>query len=437
MTLRSIAHESDDVSRRMFLGTAASAFLGLGTMPLLARGNAGLFFDDDKVPLRPATARNVIYLYMAGGMSHLDTLDTKPGAETQGPTESIGTKVDGIQLASHFGNLARLTDRVAIVNSMSSTQGAHAQGRYFMHTSYELRGTIKHPSMGAWLTKLGGPINPTLPSHVAVSAGTHTASEGFFESKYTPVPIGDPAAGLQNCKCPDDITEKTFNRRLDRLRKMNESFASKYKAPKAKAYGEMYEQAVRLMKSKDLAAFDITKEPENLRNAYGDDSFGQGCLLARRLVEHGVRYVEVVSGGWDTHNDNFDDLAEKVPQIDRTLSSLLVDLESRGLLDETLVVLTTEFGRTPQIVTERNNGRNHYPKAFSSLLAGGGIKGGLKYGKTDATGSEIVENKVTVPDFNATIAYALGLPLEHVVMSPSGRPFTVADKGKPVMDLFA
>ncbi len=198
----------------------------------------------------------------------------------------------------------------------------------------------------------------------------------------------------------------------------------------------MYDEAIKLMSSKDLEAFDLQKESEAMRAAYGSDSFGRGCLLARRLVEHGVRFVEVTYGGWDTHNQNFDAMEEKCPTLDRAVAALLGDLEARGMLQDTLVVLTTEFGRTPQIVTERM-GRNHYPKAFSAMLAGGGIKGGMKYGKTDAGGEEVIENKIEVPDFNATIAHALGLPIEHVVFSPSQRPFTVAHKGKPITELFA
>ena len=172
-----------------------------------------------------------------------------------------------------------------------------------------------------------------------------------------------------------------------------------------------------------------------MRTAYGDGAFGRGCLLARRLVEHGVRYVEVTADGWDTHNDNFDELEEKLPAIDRGLAALIADLDARGLLDRTLVVLATEFGRTPEITG--NNGRNHYPKAFSALLAGGGVKRGYVHGATDAHGREVVGEPVGIQDLNATIAYALGLPLDHVVMAPSGRPFKVADKGQPVVSLFA
>jgi uncharacterized protein (DUF1501 family) len=190
-----------------------------------------------------------------------------------------------------------------------------------------------------------------------------------------------------------------------------------------------------MMKSEDLKAFDLTQESDELRKAYGKDSFGQGCLLARRLVERGVRFVEVSLGGWDTHTANFVRVPELCDTLDRAMAALIADLSARGLLDETLIVLTSEFGRTPTI--NQNVGRDHYPKAFSAVLAGGGVKGGYTYGKTDKEGREVEENKVLIPDLNATIAYALGLPLNQVVYSPSKRPFVVADKGQPIMDVFA
>jgi len=424
----------DDLSRRGFLSSAAMSLLGVGGLPFLESLASAQERPGAPAPLRPATAKNVIYLFMSGGMTHLDTFDLKPGATTQGPTEAIKTNADGIQISSHLPNLAHHMDKIAVINSINSTQGAHAQGQYFMHTSYTLRGTIKHPTMGAWLNLMGGRQNPNLPGHVAIGGGNH-ASAGFLESRFAPLPIGDPAAGLQDSARASGVSAETFDRRLERAKAMNHEFAAAHDQKDVRAYSDMYDEAVRLMNSKDVEAFDLRKEPDALRQAYGTSSFGQGCLLARRLVENNVRFVEVEHGGWDTHNENFESMEEKLPVIDQALSALLSDLDSRGLLEETLVVLATEFGRTPKIVTERM-GRNHYPKAFSGLMAGGGVRGGQKYGKTDATGEEVIENKVTVPDFNATIAYALGLPLDHIVHSPSGRPFTVADKGKPVTAIF-
>ncbi|MEZ5305194.1 MAG: DUF1501 domain-containing protein [Verrucomicrobiales bacterium] len=231
------------------------------------------------------------------------------------------------------------------------------------------------------------------------------------------------------------LTEEKFERRLGLADALDQEFASTYDTKNVRAYSDMYRDAVRLMKSEDLKAFNINDEPEAMRELYGDDSFGQGCLLARRLAEHGVRFIEVGLGGWDTHSGNFVTLPEKCAILDKALAALLSDLDRRGMLEDTMVVLATEFGRTPNI--NQNEGRDHYPKAFSGLLAGGGIKGGIAYGSTDKTGAEVAENKVKVEDFNATIAYALGIPLDHRLFSPSGRPFTVVNKGKPVVDLFA
>lgn len=434
MNLARRFREFDELSRRDFVSRSAAGLLGVAALPLLPAVSAPGGNGD--VPLGPATAKNVIYLYMSGGMSQLDSFDPKPGASTMGPTKAIATNVDGVQVAEHFPNMARRMDRVAVINSMNSNQGAHAQGRYFMHTSHVLRGTIRHPSLGAWLDYMAGPRNASLPGHVTIGTDIYGASGGFLPSRHYPLPIGDPAGGLQHSQRPPEIGVEQFHRRLDRLQRMNRAFADKYDVQAVRAYTEMYEQAVKLMSSKDIEAFDITAEPASLREAYGDDPFAQGCLLARRLVEHKVRYIEVVSGGWDTHNQNFETFEEKGPVLDRALATLLADLEARGMLEETLVVLATEFGRTPDINAGRN-GRDHYPKAFTCLLAGGGIRGGQAWGKTDAEGREIVEAAVSVQDFNATIAHALGLPLEHEVSSPSGRPFRVADKGKPVTALFA
>ncbi|HYF01667.1 MAG TPA: DUF1501 domain-containing protein [Planctomycetota bacterium] len=432
--MKDLARGLDDVSRRSFLSRAALSLLGVGSVPFLERMAQAQ--DIGPVPLRPgAKAKNVIYLFMSGGMTHLDTFDLKPGAETQGPTEATKTSADGVLINKLFVKLAKQMHHVVAVNSMTSTQGAHAQGQYFMHTSYAPRATIKHPSIGAWLNLMAGARNPNLPGHVAIGGGNNGASAGWMESRFGPLPIGNPAAGLQNSKRPSNVSADAYAARMKRLEEMNQAFEAKIDHKDVRAYGDMYDQAVRLMSSKDLEAFDLTKEPAELRDAYGADAFGQGCLLARRLVEHKVRFVEVQLGGWDTHNQNFEAMDRKLPVLDAAVGTLLEDLHRRGLLEETLVVLATEFGRTPDIREERE-GRDHYPKAFSCLLAGGGVKGGRTYGKTDAEGKEVVEKKVTIPDFNATIGYALGLPLGHVVHSPSGRPFKVADKGEPVKDLF-
>lgn len=434
MNLRSLSFARDGFCRRAFVQGAAAAFLGLRASSSLRA--ADLLQDPVTGPpvLGHATARHVIYLFMRGGMSQLDTFDPKPGAPTQGPVEAIATRADGIQLSQHFPYLARQMDKACLVRSLSSTQGAHAQAQYLMRTSYDLRGTIQHPSLGAWAHRLGGRLNRTLPGHVIVG-GTNMTSGGFFPPQFQALPIGDATKGLQNSKLPQGIDEARFQSRLDRLAEANKAFEERHRGRDVRAYSNMYEDAVRLMRSSDLAAFDTEQEPESIRAAYGDGAFGRGCLLARRLVEHGVRYVEVMSDGWDTHADNFDRLGDLTPAIDQGLAALLADLDGRGLLQKTMVVLVSEFGRTPDI--DQDQGRNHYPQAFTALLAGGGVRGGWRYGATDPEGRQVVTEPTSIQDLNATIAYACGLPVDHVLHSPSGRPFKVADKGLPVTSLFA
>lgn len=425
-------HQLSDLSRRQFAARAASTALGVGLLPVDRLFAAGVGASKARNP--NAKAKNVIYLYMSGGMSHLDTFDPKPGSEVMGSTTTLATKVDDYHVGSGLRRTSALMDRFAVINSMYSTQGAHEQGNYYMHTSYTLRGTIRHPAMGAWLLKYQGKGNPMLPGNVVIGDGSRHPGAGFFESKFSPLMINNPEQGLQNSVRKESVSEAAFNRRLDMARHLDAPFHEAFPQKNVRAYRDLYDEALSLMKSEDLKAFDIASEPAAVRERYGDDNFGQGCLLARRLVQHGVRFVEVSLGRWDTHVNNFVEVPERCDILDRALSALVQDLEANGMLGETLIVLASEFGRTPKI--NGNEGRDHYPKAFTALLAGGGVKGGTVYGKTDGTGAEVVENKVSVPDLNATIGYALGLPLDQVLFSPSKRPFTVADKGQPVTALF-
>ena len=436
--MKSIFQKTDFRSRRSFVTQMASSMLGLTALPTVAGSAiAATTTSSAAGQTLGGNANSVIYLYMSGGMSHLDTFDTKPGAETQGPVESIDTAADGVQISQYFPNLAKQMNHVAVINSLYSNQGAHAQGRYFMHTGYTMRGTIVHPDLGAWSAYHLGKANRTLPANVKIGGDSAGLGGGFLESSYAALPIGDPEAGLQHSALANGVSEAKFQKRLKRLEVMNGKFADRYNTKQSRAYASMYDEAINLMKSKDLETFDLSKEKSDLRDRYGRNKFGQACLLARRMAESGVRFIEVDNKGWDTHGDNFERVEEKSQVLDQALAALLGDLSSRGMLDSTLVVLATEFGRSPSIQFDRNLGRNHYPQAFSCLLAGGGIKGGLKYGSTDEEGREITEDMVTVPDFNATIATAMGIDIKKKAVSPSGRPFTVADDGEPVDDLFA
>ena len=426
----------NDLSRRTFVSGAAKTFLGVSAMSTL-RTQVIAAPGQGTSPLKQAaTARNVIYLYMNGGMSHLDTFDPKPDkADIMGLTKVINTNVDGIRVSNNLPLTARQMDKLAVIRSMSSTQGAHEQGQYYQRTSYTMRSSIRHPFMGAWLQKFQDRGNPTLPGSVMIGNDSRHPGAGFFESRFAPLMISDPEGGINNVKTNQWFTEERFHDRLNVAKQLDAKFAATYNTKNVRAYSDMYDDALKMMKSEELKAFDLSAEPEKLRAKYGQDTFGQGCLLARRLVEHGVRFVEVTFGSWDTHNANFTRVPELCEELDAVLSTLLQDLESRGMLQETLVVLATEFGRTPEI--NANDGRDHHAPGFTCLLAGGGVRGGQVWGATDEIGSKVAENGVTIPDFNATIAYALGIPLDTVLYSPSKRPFTVSDKGRPVTQLFS
>jgi hypothetical protein len=426
----------NDLSRRTFVSGAAKTFLGVSAMSALRTQVISAPGQGTSPLKQAATARNVIYLYMNGGMSHLDTFDPKPDkADIMGLTKVINTNVDGIRISNNLPLTARQMDKLAVIRSMSSTQGAHEQGQYYQRTSYTMRSSIRHPFMGAWLQKFQDRGNPTLPGSVMIGNDSRHPGAGFFESRFAPLMISDPEGGINNVKTNQWFTEERFHDRLNVAKQLDAKFAATYNTKNVRAYSDMYDDALKMMKSEELKAFDLSAEPEKLRAKYGQDTFGQGCLLARRLVEHGVRFVEVTFGSWDTHNANFTRVPELCEELDAALSTLLQDLESRGMLQETLVVLATEFGRTPEI--NANDGRDHHAPGFTCLLAGGGVRGGQVWGATDEIGSKVAENGVTIPDFNATIAYALGIPLDTVLYSPSKRPFTVSDKGRPVTQLFS
>lgn len=436
----SILH-SDDLTRRRFMNYTSKALLGVTVLPGISlsafgadakKGESKVISAPTAAPGKKPTARNIIYLYMSGGMTHLDTFDPKPGTDEAGGVKAIPTSVDGTMVSEYFPLLAKEWNKVCAINGLTTTQGAHEQGNYFMHSSYTMRGTITHPGLGAWMQRLEGKTNRTLPGSVLVGGGAVGGGAGFMESKYAPLHIGSPTEGVKNSRAMVGTTQ--FDDRLMLAKKFDEAFHGRYDNKKVRAYKDMYDDAVRLMRSEDLKAFDLGQEDPKVRAEYGENGFGQGCLLARRLIENDVRHVEVTLGGWDTHANNFTAVANMSKNLDQALSTLLRDLERRGMLEETLVVLTTEFGRTPEI--NETDGRDHFPKAFSGLICGGSVKPG-HYGKTNEQGTEVVEGKLGVPDFNATIAYGLGLPLDEIIYSPSKRPFQVADKGKPATEVFA
>lgn len=438
---------TEDLSRRSLLEYGARAFLGVSMIPAIP------LFGAEDPPTKgkkknnangagagggfgPGRAKHVIFLCMSGAMTHIDTFDLKPGKDVQGETKGIQTKVPGMQFGETLPQLAKLANHLAVVRSMSTKTGDHEGGRYLLRTSYKEIASIRHPALGAWAGKILGRMNPTLPDNVMVNAEARHPGAGFLDPAFTPIPVADPNAGLQNTTQPKYLTEAAFDKRMELINKFDAGFRKKYPQKQVEAYTEYYAQAKKLMESEELKAFDLAKEKDELRDQYGRDRFGQGCLLARRLVEHNVRYIEVSLDGWDMHTDIYDNtkLPAKGANLDKAVAALITDLKDKGLLDKTLIALGTEFGRSPKI--NANGGRDHHPGVFSVFFAGGGIKGGRFYGTSDPDGFRPDQDAVSVPDFNATIAHALGLPLEKEFISKSGRPFKVANDGKPLVKLF-
>ncbi len=420
------------MARRDFVMRTAQAALGVTVMPALNLKAAEAVKSGAGTP-GFGKAKNVIFLWMGGGMTHIDTWDPKTGA-TKGPTDPIKAKGQIDFLGGTMTKMAAVSDKISIIRSMSSKTGVHEAGTYIMKTGYEPRGTIVHPSMGAWASHFLGRIKGvTLPDSVVVNSGSAYPGAGFFPPAMSPIPISNPTTGLQNIR--PTTSDGQFEKRVSLMDEFDSAFRKKFQSEDVKAYSEFYDETMKLMKSEDLKAFDLSQEPQAVRAKFGTNNFGQGALLARRLVQSGVRFVEVQSGGWDMHNNIDDALGTTAATMDSVFAALIEDLAANGLLESTMVCMGSEFGRTPDV--NENAGRDHYPLAYSTVFAGGGVKGGYTYGSTDKDGRRVADKQVTPQDFQATIGHAMGLPVDEVVMSPSNRPFTVGDKGTPITDIFA
>lgn len=430
----------NDLSRRQLMADMAKYCLGLTVLPagFAAALEAADKKDEKKkaAPAKPSSsgggkAKHLIYLYMQGAMSHLDTFDPKPKSKVQGDTKPIQTKISGVQFGEKLPELAKIADKLAVIRSMNTSTAAHEPARYLMSTSYKPIATTQHPGLGSWVHKMLGRIHKELPVAVQVGGGI---GPGYLGAEFAPVPVGDPSLGLQNTKSPSYLTDSAFDKRMDLSHAFDSDFRKVAgKNRKVNGYDDLYKDAIHLLRSEDLKAFDISKESDDAKKAYGDTRFGKGCLLARRLVENGVRYVEVSLGSWDHHVDLWTKMGTIGSELDNAAAHLIADLNTRGLLKDTLVVIGTEFGRKPEI--NQNSGRDHHPAAFSCVLAGGPIKAGQVYGQSDADAFRVESDGVTPEDFNATIATAMGIPYDQEIHSPDGRPFTISNKGKPIAKL--
>jgi hypothetical protein len=418
----------DPPSRREFIERCAATAFGLSVLP-----TASLLAADGPKPIARGAgfgkAKRIIVLQLDGGLSHIDTFDPKSG-KSKGPGKTIKTSAD-FQVTQYLPKTAAIANKICVLRSMTAKVGVHKPAQYIIRTGFSARGTIRHPAMGAWATHYLGRSHPTMPSSVCINRRSDQGN-GFFPSSYAPLAIGEPSNGVSNV---DPLHgDKTLQRRLALSNDLDVAFRNKYKDKKIQAYNGYYDDALKLMRSTELKAFDLSEESEKTREAYGKSRLGQGCLLARRLVASGVRYIEIAHDGWDFHKALQDGITDLAPIFDQAYSALLTDLDQRGMLDSTLVVVATEFGRKPSF---DGDGRGHHPSCFSTVLAGGGVKKGYVYGQSDELGNKVKTNPIKVGEFHATIGWAAGLPLEKEVTTPSGRPFTIGKGEKPLMDVFA
>jgi uncharacterized protein (DUF1501 family) len=384
--------------------------------------------DRAKAAGQKSRGKSCILLWMNGGPSHIDTFDPKPETKTGGEFKAIDTRIKGAQFAEHLPLVAEQADKLAVIRSVTAKEGNHDRAVYLMHTGYAPSTTLQHPSLGAWVSHELGDDASELPNFVSIRGAS--VGSGFLGVQHGPFSIQKPGEGVRNLPLAKDVDAARFSRRLDVLAALQNDFRTETGRREIASHDVVYQKAVRLMRSPLAKAFDIKDEPQELQKKYGDSDFGRGCLMARRLVEAGVKFIEVTLDGWDTHIDNFSGVRNLCRDLDPGMSSLIADLSERKLLDDTLVIWMGEFGRTPNI--NAAHGRDHHPAAWSAVLAGGGSRGGIAYGSTDAEGNKVASDPVTVPDLFATIATLIGIDPKHEEMSPVGRPIAVSDGGKAI-----
>jgi hypothetical protein len=406
----------------------------------------------------PQRKRSCILLWMAGGPAQTDTFDLKPGHANGGPFKEIATSVPGIKIGEHLPRVARYMKNMAIVRSMSTKEGDHQRATFYLRTGYLPQGPIQYPAFGSLISKELGSDDSALPNFVSIAPNRFLSpgafGPGFLGPQYAPLIVGDGNGyfggndyerllKVQDLQPPSEVSRPQADARIELMYELANDFVSSRPGIAPASHQAAYARAIKLMRTDAAKAFDLHNEPSQVRDAYGRNLFGQGCLLARRLVERGVPFVEVSLGsmqevpvGWDTHQDNFNNVRKLCGVLDPAWAALLSDLEQRGLLDSTLVVWMGEFGRTPKISPDK--GRDHFPNAWSTVLAGGGIKGGQVIGKTSADGMTVAERPVSVPDFLATVCRALGVDSEKQNPSNVGRPIRIVEKtAQPIKEVLA
>ena len=406
--------------------------------------------------------RSVILLWMSGGPSQIDTFDVKPDHANGGPLKPIATSVPGMQICETMPKLSRMMEHIVPIRSMSTREGDHSRATYHLRTGYRPQGPVDYPTLGSLLSKELGAEDSELPNFVSIAPfrafSPAAYGPGFLGPRRSPLVVGEggqvistdeqgsytQSLKVENLTVSDKVTPAQADRRLELLNNFDSGFRILHPGVPTGSHESAYSQAVRMMRSSAVKAFELDEEDETLRESYGKNQFGQGCLLARRLVERGVPFVEVsLNGvqnnqgfGWDTHANNFESVKQLTSVLDPAWATLLEDLRLRNLLDSTLVVWMGEFGRTPRI--NGSSGRDHWAVSWTTVLCGGGIKGGQFFGETTSDGMAVKDRPVSAADLLATICQSVGVDPMMQNMSNVGRPIRIADpEAKPIMEILS
>lgn len=426
-------------SRREFLNVGLLGGLGL-TLPAFLRmqaEGAQKFYKST-----PGPAQSVIQIFLPGGLAQHESFDPKPFAapEYRGPFGSIKTRLTGVRFGEKIPHLAKIADKITVINSMSHGEAAHERGTHNMFTGYRPSPAVDYPSLGSVVSHEFGARN-NLPPYVCVpNVPNSFANSGYLSSAHGPFALGsDPADKnfrVRDLNLPNNVDQQRFEQRKSMLATVDHHFRTLENADALESMDAFYQHAYKLISSQQAReAFDLEKEPVKLRDSYGRHQAGQRMILARRLVEAGVRFVSLTCGSWDHHDNLKQGIESNLPPVDQAIAALITDLEQRGLLDSTLVIVSTEFGRTPK--TNKTGGRDHWPRVFSTMLAGGGVQKGLIYGKSDALGGEPEEDKVSVEDFAKTIYHQLGINADKELMAPGNRPIEIIDGGRVLKEIIS
>ena len=403
------------MKRRTFLGTAASAFSLLNTL------------SANEQELK-RNGKSAILLWMGGGPSTMDIWDLKSGAPTGGPFKAISTSGD-VQISEHMPLMSKQMHNMAIIRSMSTREADHMRGRYYMHTGYVPNPSIEHPSYGSVLSHQLRRELLDIPQFISVGGGSMGA--GFLGAKYNPFAVNSDGR-IRNL---DMKIDQRFYQRAYALDAIETNFINQRRGSLAKEHQSILKETFGVLTSSQMDALKVAGEPENVKERYGDNNFGKGCLMARRLVEAGVPFVEVNLGGWDNHQNIFPTLRDnKLPMLDQGMSALVEDLEQRGLLEDTAIIWMGEFSRTPRI--NQNAGRDHWARSWSVVVGGAGINGGIAVGETNKDGTRVETEPYSSQDVMASICRALGISLQTTFTSKSGRPMKIANSGKVITELF-